>query len=1308
MSKSNNDKNRIKTKSKQPNKKNITIPNSLTILIKTRIPNYNKIVYNPSMTVNTSKSHIVYFDPLVKYNQRIINNILSYAQPKALYTQFFEANEFDSLIYRTLSSFFNMQSKIDLEEATKNGIVNNNINLTIETLFKPNNLFYIKNVPYTIVDKHWNFGEWKIDTKLDSKISGNKELEALKKAYPNAMEGNLTLKTSKNEEMANQKKIIPAVAVTPNAADKAQYIIQNNPINFTNETDFTQDPITFSLLIDNNELSSFLKKNVNTKFGQKIIHYYRSYNYVKKQLFNETEKYKATKEKIQTVKKNIDENILKMKSDQQEGGEYERFLDMKKQFITLLLELSKNLNTLLFKQISYYGYTVDILKEIKKEYNNIIKYEDKIILAMKCIDTDINIYELLSSETSSNELNENSQSYFKNIKQFQEKNYKLIKEFTVLMSDINIQKFISNFKLNPSLLDVEKNQLDMYIFVISFTYEFNELNIWKIFYDGTDKLTNEMILYFNETIVPKIDVFNTNTKNIEAIENKIKTRFPLFTGEINKTTVVDTSYKILSFLKPRFMSPEQPDINYVLVDSNDMPLINKEDPQLNEKEYEEYKKYETQIIEFIKLKVEMYNFIILFSFLLQIKCLRLNNLVISERNVAYIDKFILDVENKYYDSIHNSLIADPNTDIPTSFFWKTNKLNDILFIKNKIETTKKSQKIQTHKITKIKIATNENTKYCSKIFDLLYPVMDKKEIETQCSQLIDGISQIPYIVNLISFSIFSNEVNSKVIDIDSTIEFNHNIFELFKYIYDAYDGFNEDDEITIDQDWIVYTNYEYNKLTSDNANVNYVNAPMNYLNIPLAAIATALNGQLDYLNATSINMYTDEISKKNKLSIRRFSVESLFKLITDYSKEIIDKFIYNFSQFIKVEKDIINFSMIRYIEGIKNLNLTTENSIDTIESLVEYLYSKKMLVPLFFRKNFEDCVIKTIEEVLQISFIIIDMYDETSKYDYNTGQVIHLNNLFRENGEIDDVVLYKNKKYVITKINNTEDLDNVKYDIMYYSDDPDDPDDPDDSDGDPSVFQREFEGININDLKYIGNIQNPLKHKFILNCNQTDFLSEKNDYIFLLRKPNVRYNNYEAIRNSNWSSFVCHQNQIPKYIVMWNMRDCLNIIDTNEKPKFVNNLGDELIGGSDKPRDLFDSTYNGVPTPYKQQSGRQPFIKNPYYINIAKESKLSYYITIELELFPGTDMNIIQKYSVKCQSKFEKIREAWAMLFGYQYRPSLMNNAYSYQTEKEEKKKKDKNEANVIKQVAGTTRFNSSKRHRNYKNVSIKNKKIKL
>ena len=70
---------------------------------------------------------------------------------------------------------------------------------------------------------------------------------------------------------------------------------------------------------------------------------------------------------------------------------------------------------------------------------------------------------------------------------------------------------------------------------------------------------------------------------------------------------------------------------------------------------------------------------------------------------------------------------------------------------------------------------------------------------------------------------------------------------------------------------------------------------------------------------------------------------------------------------------------------------------------------------------------------------------------------------------------------------------------------------------------------------------------------------------------------------------------------------------------------------------------------------------------------MSFYITIELELFPGTSPNMFQKSVIRCQSTFERIREAYADLFGYQYRPAAMSDAYTYSIKKDDKKNDKKN-----------------------------------
>jgi hypothetical protein len=108
-------------------------------------------------------------------------------------------------------------------------------------------------------------------------------------------------------------------------------------------------------------------------------------------------------------------------------------------------------------------------------------------------------------------------------------------------------------------------------------------------------------------------------------------------------------------------------------------------------------------------------------------------------------------------------------------------------------------------------------------------------------------------------------------------------------------------------------------------------------------------------------------------------------------------------------------------------------------------------------------------------------------------------------------------------------------------------------------------------------------------------------------------------------------------------------------------------------------------THYVYPNGMYPGNK---YINKIKESKskLAYYITIDLELYPGKTANMLQKSVVKCQTTFEKIREAYADIRGFDYRPSPMPEAYGY------------NQINDNNQINNTQTNNKTNKYRNINN----------
>jgi hypothetical protein len=133
------------------------IPNILIIEIKTRIPDHFTIQYKPSMTLPKEEGKYIYFDPLVIYN------------PNAVMTEeFFDKNKFETMMNRILSRFSGMQPKrISLEQ----GIIENNIKITLNSLFGAGKLFYIENHPYTIIDHKWD-GKWTTETNYDVQNGG--------------------------------------------------------------------------------------------------------------------------------------------------------------------------------------------------------------------------------------------------------------------------------------------------------------------------------------------------------------------------------------------------------------------------------------------------------------------------------------------------------------------------------------------------------------------------------------------------------------------------------------------------------------------------------------------------------------------------------------------------------------------------------------------------------------------------------------------------------------------------------------------------------------------------------------------------------------------------------------------------------------------------------------------------------------------------------------------------------------------------------------------------------------------------------
>jgi hypothetical protein len=137
----------------------IPIPNALTITINTSVPGYQTIKYKPNMTLPDIDKELttIWFDPLIPLNQSVINKV-----PENI--KVFEF--FNKGLFRSLINAHGNQKPITLEQAKKNKIIDNNIQLTLNTLFPTNGILHIKGEPYAIADVQWKKGDWKIDRKI--------------------------------------------------------------------------------------------------------------------------------------------------------------------------------------------------------------------------------------------------------------------------------------------------------------------------------------------------------------------------------------------------------------------------------------------------------------------------------------------------------------------------------------------------------------------------------------------------------------------------------------------------------------------------------------------------------------------------------------------------------------------------------------------------------------------------------------------------------------------------------------------------------------------------------------------------------------------------------------------------------------------------------------------------------------------------------------------------------------------------------------------------------------------------------------
>jgi len=251
---------------------NELIPNQLNITINTSVPGFQKIKYKSFMTIpDISKdSKNVIFNPLFKLNKNVVDKVPENLRKK----QFFNKGLFESLINYTSPT-----KAPSLLLATQNGIVDNNIKVTLDTIFPENSVLYINKSPYVISDLQWSKGDWNIDKKIKeinidiNKISNPYLYQSV--AKENIIAGETQLKTlspsivygPNYNGIKNVTTPEPKTETTPDTKSDTKHDIEvnaqlsrgdeldtyKNASTFTKEPTFTKAP-TFTKQPDKNKM----------------------------------------------------------------------------------------------------------------------------------------------------------------------------------------------------------------------------------------------------------------------------------------------------------------------------------------------------------------------------------------------------------------------------------------------------------------------------------------------------------------------------------------------------------------------------------------------------------------------------------------------------------------------------------------------------------------------------------------------------------------------------------------------------------------------------------------------------------------------------------------------------------------------------------------------------------------------------------------------------------------------------------------------------------------------------------------------
>jgi hypothetical protein len=841
------------------------------------------------------------------------------------------------------------------------------------------------------------------------------------------------------------------------------------------------------------------------------------------------------------------------------------------------------------------------------------------------------------------------------------KNYKIFKEFYENQLYKNRQKFLEpiiNFadeaKIyidNPYVLLIEKEQYEIYNFKIFLTYSYNQFDIWVLLFKSIELFiktisieTNNIILQSDESTKKLIEKYPLDEQN-----NYLKE----IGAEGIRATYDRSSDKLTWFL---------------VKNDGTRAIDNKNNS------------FEELYVNYIGTSVKAYDAIILYIYLLEILCLRQNRVYVAEENVGQLNIEYSLILNKYYDIIIETINNKPKDTkiyIPPSILWDVSNLNSLKNVQNKQKINDKQYIIYRTRINSIAESRQSLVASCDKISKIITPNISKTGFIEQCNDIIRQIS------NIMPHTFRSSYWLNKTIKNYNIQKTNDFIYNMTRVVKDAWhdkiiDDYDEKDYL----DWIVFYNDKFD------------------IDSLYASVADGLNGQLEITNSETTNPYTREIEGQ-----KLFTVDSLKELVTEFNNKQNNPFNLtdNYEIILMILEKTLKIKLIIFGMFNDNKPIQPGNSV---------LYDKRpyRILSIKTSKDNNSELYDLYDGYIKITDVLKeDIQDNPDDLFKNFWIYCNDDNLNMDFTDYMYILMTKHKD------RNTKNI-KFKYQLVKAL-------------NKPYILTGEEISIYIKylifnscqisgeqQLRAMGFGNQQIRDNILNFANKRSERIQKinidNDIMINEQQINEYTTKYKQLKKNKSKTL---EQQFEEIRLRKDIKDLKEIINNLKINKDMIKSNVNKSGGANtlKPSEQYSSfvpQYNplgyqlnqnvpsnivylprqGYSYPYQNYYSKQYNV--PYNIaqNKAKDqkSKLSFYITIELELFPGTSANMLQKSFVKCQSTFERIREAWSDIFGFEYRPAPMNEAYAYNLEALKKDNKTNTKKKRTKKKNRTRKLN--------------------